>query len=125
MENPGSGITPKIFVRNSILLVTIEIVAKGLGVVFFVMVARFLGAKELGLYAFSLAVATFVALPTKFGFETIIQREVGRDPINTQRYFWGIITVHLLLSAIVVCLHCIRIDSVWRHHGMTVRKGAN
>jgi len=100
MENPGSGITPKIFVRNSILLVTIEIVAKGLGVVFFVMVARFLGAKELGLYAFSLAVATFVALPTKFGFETIIQREVGRDPINTQRYFWGIITVKVLIATV-------------------------
>jgi O-antigen/teichoic acid export membrane protein len=99
MENTGNGITPKRFVRNSILLVTIEIVAKGLGVVFFVMVARFLGAKELGLYAFSLAVATFIALPTKFGFETIIQRDVGRDPINTQRYFWGIITVKVLIAA--------------------------
>lgn len=99
MENPGNGITPKRFVRNSILLVTIEIVAKGLGVVFFAMVARFLGAKELGLYAFSLAVATFVALPCKFGFETIIQREVGRDSLNTHRYFWGIITVKVLIAA--------------------------
>ncbi len=98
MENPGNGITPKRFVRNSLMLVTIEIVAKGLGVVFFAMVARFLGAKELGLYAFSLAVATFVALPTKFGFETIIQREVGKDPLNTYRYFWGIITVKVLIA---------------------------
>jgi O-antigen/teichoic acid export membrane protein len=99
MENLGNGITLKRFVRNSILLVTIEIVAKGLGVVFFVMVARFLGAKELGLYAFSLAIAAFVALPTKFGFETIIQREVGRDPLNTNRYFWGIIAVKGLIAA--------------------------
>jgi len=98
MGNPGKGITPKVFVRNSILLVTIEIVAKGLGVVFFAMVARFLGAKELGLYAFALAVAAFVTLPSKFGFETIIQREVGRDPINTHRYFWGIITVKALIA---------------------------
>jgi hypothetical protein len=30
------------------------------------MAARFLRARELGLYAFLLAVATFVALPTKF-----------------------------------------------------------
>lgn len=100
MKDPGNGITPKKFVRNSLLLVTIEIVAKGLGVVFFAMVARFLGAKELGLYAFSLAVANFVTLPTKFGFETIIQREVGRDPINTHRYFWGLITVKILIAAI-------------------------
>ena len=99
MENSGKGITPKRFVRNSLLLVTIEIVAKGLGVVFFAMVARFLGAKELGLYAFAMAMAAFVILPTKFGFETIIQREVGRDPVNTQRYFWGIITVKVLIAA--------------------------
>ena len=98
MENPGNGITPKRFVRNSLMLVTIEIVAKSLGVVFFVMAARFLGAKELGLYAFSLAVATFVALPTKFGFETIIQREVGKDPLNTYRYFWGIIAAKVLIA---------------------------
>jgi O-antigen/teichoic acid export membrane protein len=98
MENPGDGITSKRFLRNSLMLITIEIIAKGFGVVFFVMVARFLGAKELGLYAFSLAVATFVALPTKFGFETIIQREVGRDPINTYRYFWGIVTLKALIA---------------------------
>jgi O-antigen/teichoic acid export membrane protein len=100
MENPGNGITPKRFVRNSILLVTIEIVAKGLGVVFFAMVARFLGASELGLYAFSMAIAAFVTLPAKFGFETIIQREVGRDPINTQQYFWGLIAVKALIATI-------------------------
>jgi O-antigen/teichoic acid export membrane protein len=98
MEKPGNGITPKRFVRNSLLLVTIEIMAKGLGVVFFAMVARFLGARELGLYAFSLAVANFVALPTKFGFETIIQRGVGRDPSNTHQYFWGIMAVKVLIA---------------------------
>ncbi|MFZ5447240.1 MAG: flippase [Thermodesulfobacteriota bacterium] len=97
-ETAGNGISPKRFVRNSLLLITIEIVAKGLGIVFFAMVARFLGAKDLGLYAFSLAVATLVALPTKFGFETVIQREVGRDPSNTYPYFWGIILVKTLIA---------------------------
>lgn len=100
MEKPGNGITSKRFVRNSLLLVSIEIIAKGLGVVFFAMVARFLGAGELGSYAFSMAVANFVALPTKFGFETIIQREVGRNPMNTHRYFWGIITIKVLIAVI-------------------------
>jgi O-antigen/teichoic acid export membrane protein len=98
MGKPGNGITSKRFVRNSLLLVSIEIIAKGLGVVFFAMVARFLGAKELGLYAFAMAVATFVALPTKFGYERLIQREVGRQPSDTQRYFWGIITVKVLVA---------------------------
>jgi O-antigen/teichoic acid export membrane protein len=100
MENPGIGLTSKRFVRNSLLLITIEIFAKGLGVVFFAMVARFLGAKELGIYAFSMAVANFITLPTKFGFETIIQRDVGRRPANTYRYFWGIISIKILISIV-------------------------
>ncbi len=95
---PGQEITPRRFVRNSLLLVTIEIFAKGLGVVFFAMVARFLGAKEVGVYAFSLAVANMIVIPAKFGFETIIQREVGREPSNTYGYFWGIVTIKLLIA---------------------------
>jgi O-antigen/teichoic acid export membrane protein len=98
MEHGDVSITPKKFVRNSLMLISIEILAKALGVVFFAMVARFLGAKDLGIYAFSMAIANFVTLPTKFGFETIIQREVGRNPTNTYRYFWGIISIKFLIS---------------------------
>ncbi len=75
------------FVRNSLLLVSIEVMAKGFGVIFFVVVARFLGAGDLGLYAFALAVANFVVIPARFGFESLVQREVGRQPPLTLIYF--------------------------------------
>jgi O-antigen/teichoic acid export membrane protein len=92
------------FVRNSLLLISIEIMAKGLGVVFFVVVARFLGARELGLYAFAMAVANFVVIPARFGFESLVQREVGRNPPLTRAYFRGLGLLKGLISLLVLGL---------------------
>jgi O-antigen/teichoic acid export membrane protein len=89
--------TPR-FVRNSVLLVAVEIIAKTLGVVFFALIARFLGAGEVGLYAFALAVANFVVIPARFGFENLVQREVGREPASTRHYLWGVGAVKGLIS---------------------------
>lgn len=95
------------FVRNSLLLITVEMVAKVLGVLFFIVVARFLGARDLGIFAFAVALANFVVIPSKFGFEDLIQREVSRDPAGTYYYFWalgGIKGIISLLSLGIFCL---------------------
>ena len=59
LRNLNRWMSAQKLVRNSILLISAEMVAKALGMVFFALVARFLGAKELGLYAFALALANF------------------------------------------------------------------
>ncbi|MFZ5452613.1 MAG: flippase [Thermodesulfobacteriota bacterium] len=86
------------FIRNSLLLISIEIMAKGLGVVFFIVVARFLGARDLGVFAFAVAVANFVVIPSKFGFEDLVQREVSRHPAGTYHYFLGLGAIKGLIS---------------------------
>ena len=91
-------------VRNSILLVSAEMVAKSLGIVFFALVARFLGAKELGLYAFAMALANFIVIPARFGFENLVLRQVGRDPASTRRYFLDIGAAKVLISLAVLAL---------------------
>jgi O-antigen/teichoic acid export membrane protein len=96
--------TPR-FVRNSLLLVGIEMLAKTLGVVFFALVARFLGARELGLLAFATAVANFIVIPARFGFETVVQRDVGRNPAGTLAYFQGIGLLKGLISLGVMVIY--------------------
>lgn len=86
------------FVRNSLLLVGVELLTKILGVVFFAMVARFLGATELGMYAYAIALANFFVLAPKFGFDEWVQREVGRDPARAYPYFWEISAVKGLIA---------------------------
>ena len=68
------------FVRNSIFLISIELFAKLLGLVLFMLMARVLGASEIGLYESAIAIAGFFGLAVQFGFERMVQREVGRDP---------------------------------------------
>jgi O-antigen/teichoic acid export membrane protein len=108
-------VTSPRFVRNSILLVAVEIITKALGVVFFALVARFLGAGEVGLYAFALAVANFIVIPARFGFENLVQREVGREPASTRCYLWGVGAVKGLISLGVLGLFGIALAVAGRH----------
>ncbi|MBM4301821.1 MAG: flippase [Deltaproteobacteria bacterium] len=106
---PENGVimtTPR-FVRNSALLLAVEIITKTLGVVFFALIARFLGAGEVGLYAFALAVANFIVIPARFGFENLVQREVGREPATTRHFLWGVGAVKGLISLGILGLFCI------------------
>jgi O-antigen/teichoic acid export membrane protein len=88
------------FVRNSLLLITIEMVSKVLGVLFFIVLARFLGAGDLGIFAFATALANFIVIPSKFGFEDLIQREVSRHPAGTYFYFWALTAIKGLISGV-------------------------
>jgi O-antigen/teichoic acid export membrane protein len=118
---PENGIfmtTPR-FVRNSLLLVAVEVIAKTLGVVFFALIARFLGAGEVGLYAFALAVANFIVIPARFGFENLVQREVGREPASTRHLLWSLGAVKGLISVVILSLFCI-VLAVTGHQDWTI-----
>ncbi len=93
------------FVRNSLLLISIEMIAKGLGMIFFIFVARFLGARDLGLFAFAMAVANFIVIPAKFGFEDLVQREVSRQPGGTYYYFLNLGAIKGLISGLMLGLY--------------------
>ncbi|MEW6658045.1 MAG: flippase [Thermodesulfobacteriota bacterium] len=95
------------FVRNSLLLITVEMVAKALGVLFFIVIARFLGAGDLGIFAFAMALANFIVIPCKFGFEDLIQREVSRNPEGTYSYFWALGAIKGLISLISLGIFCL------------------
>ncbi len=97
-------------IRNGIFLLAIEMVTKLLGLIFFIFLARFLGAQELGLYAYAITLANFFALVPRFGFESLVQREVGRDHTLSWQYFRAlsalkgalVLSVLLILAVVVV-----------------------
>jgi len=95
------------FIRNSLLLISIEMVAKVLGVLFFIVVARFLGAGDVGIFAFATALANFIVIPSKFGFEDLVQREVSRNPSGTYSYFWALGAIKGLISLISLGIFCL------------------
>lgn len=57
-----------------------------LGLVLAVLLARHLGAAGMGTYAFVLAAASLIAIPTQLGLPTLVVRETAKAQANAQ---WG------------------------------------
>jgi len=72
--------------------------SKLLGLILFAFIARFLGANELGLYAFAIALANFFAIATRFGFEKRVEKEVGRNTRLLYSYFREINSIKAIFS---------------------------
>jgi O-antigen/teichoic acid export membrane protein len=90
------------FVRNSIFLVSIELIAKLMGLVLFMLMARVLGAEAVGLYEGSLALVGFLALFVDFGFDRLVQRDLGRDTTLLYSHYREINIIKLAFS--IVCI---------------------
>jgi O-antigen/teichoic acid export membrane protein len=81
-----------------VLLLGIELASKLFGLVFFIIMARFLGARELGIYAFAMALANFFVIAPRFGFEKMVQREIGRSGHLLKGYFLELTAVKGMVS---------------------------
>lgn len=86
VQSPQSG-SGRQLLQNSLLLLGIEAGSKLLGLIFFILLARYLGARDLGLYATAVAWANLLVLLPKFGLETLVGREVGRRPTAALAYW--------------------------------------
>lgn len=107
-------------IRNSIFLLATELSTKFLGLVLFALVARCLGAGEVGLYAFAVAVANLFVIAPKFGFERLVQKEVGRDPSLLYAYFREISVIKTGVSLCALILLWLFLLVTGESHLLTV-----
>ncbi|MCI0406987.1 MAG: flippase [Acidobacteria bacterium] len=98
----GRSSSPALLARNSLILIGVEVLAKGLGLLVFVPMARIVGAADLGMYAFAVSLSNLAALLPRFGFERFVQRELPRAPQAFPRSWSAIIAAKTSLSAIAV-----------------------
>lgn len=98
MESPTESANFRPLVRNSVLLVSIELASKLFGLFFFIIMARFLGARELGIYAFAMTLSNFFVIAPRFGFEKMVQREIGRSGHLLKGYFLELTVVKGIFS---------------------------
>jgi len=86
------------FLHTSVILILIEVGTRLLGLIVFALVARFLGPAEVGLYALALALANLFVIPSRFGFERLVQRDIPRQPERFYSYFKEIGALKGMLS---------------------------
>lgn len=94
----GSG--QSILVRNSIILVGTEVLARCMGLFVFIPLARTVGAAELGVFAFAISISRLVVRLPRFGFERLVQRELSRSPEAFSRLWATIMAIKVPLSVI-------------------------
>jgi O-antigen/teichoic acid export membrane protein len=79
-----------------------EVFAKLASVVFFLAVARELGEERFGDLMFALSYTTVMTLPSGFGTEELIARDVARDPELVHDYASNVMAIKVALSVALV-----------------------
>jgi O-antigen/teichoic acid export membrane protein len=67
-------------VRNSVALMAVGLLAKGMGLVIAVLIARFLGPSAMGLFALLYSIVLLVEFITPLGLQDVLIRDVAAHP---------------------------------------------
>ncbi|MDD3828648.1 MAG: flippase [Anaerolineae bacterium] len=87
--------------KNAISLVTVGLVDKLAGVLFFAIIARKLTQEELGAYSLTLTLLLLGGLLANFGLEYVIIREVAKNRDRASALFSNSLLVTLIFSVVV------------------------
>lgn len=86
--------------KNSVAMFTASLLAKGGGLIVTILVARYLGASSLGIYAVILALALLVEVMTPMGHQEVIVRAIAREPSQMLVHWINTSVSTLLVSAL-------------------------
>ncbi len=89
---------------NSAAMVISQAAARGLGLLWVIIMARFLGDTEFGRLTYAFSLAGIVAILIEFGFSSVTTRGVARRPEEAQKYVSNVLALKLLLSLVAVPL---------------------
>jgi O-antigen/teichoic acid export membrane protein len=91
-------------VRNTIFLFASQIVARLIGFLYFIFLARVLGVGNFGIYVFTTAfIYNFVPI-ADFGLERLVLRDISREPGESRYYLSRLVPLRLFLALIAFVL---------------------
>lgn len=102
---------------NTTWLTTAYILQKLFAFVYFTLIARWLGAEDIGAYVFAISLATILAVFIDFGLSPVLIRESSKFKEKANQYLNNIITVKLLLAvftyiAIIIIINLLHKDQM-------------
>ncbi|TAK55107.1 MAG: hypothetical protein EPO25_04935 [Gammaproteobacteria bacterium] len=84
--------------RNAAALLLVGVFAKGMGLIIAILIARFLGASAMGLFAMLFAVAVLVEMFISIGMSDSLVRDVAAQPAQAASLFQRALALVLLIS---------------------------
>lgn len=97
--------------RNIVLQTITQVSSRGLGFLFFLIVARKLGADHFGLFSFALGIGALLAIPMDLGMDSLLTKWAarGQEKVITAAFHGRIVlTVGIWLLFVLVVLTLIR-----------------
>ena len=105
-------------VRNSVALMAVGLLAKGMGLVLAVLIARFLGPSAMGLFALLFSIALLVEYVAPLGLQDVLIRDVAAHPQDSIR-LWRQASRLALTASIVPALAFLAAAYAFRDDGST------
>jgi O-antigen/teichoic acid export membrane protein len=97
-------------VRNTGILMGGDLLFRLISLIVTVYLARYLGTVGFGKYSFVFAYLAFFGVITDLGIQTILVREMSRDPLSAPKLFGNAYIIRLLLTIPAVILSMIIIN---------------
>lgn len=91
-------------IKNSLLLSSANIVARLIGLLYFILLGRLLGVEYFGHYNFAIALVYNFYPVADFGVERLILRDLSRNSDQSQEYFQKLIPLRFFLAVISIFL---------------------
>lgn len=92
--------TVKKIAKNSLFLLSGQIISLVFGFFYFVYMARYLGAEDLGVLSFALSFTLIVGLLGDLGLSSLMTREVSRNQSLAPKYLGNIFFIKVLLAIV-------------------------
>jgi O-antigen/teichoic acid export membrane protein len=89
-------------VKNTTALIIMQVITMGLGLIFSIYLAKYLGVRDFGKYSFALSFTTLLAIIVDIGFNQLTVRELSRDNTKLGKFIGNIIPIKILLSLLYV-----------------------
>lgn len=102
MTPPGGDGALRLIARNAAVRTAGEVAAKLASVVFFVAIARELGERAFGDFAFALSFTTVLLVAAGFGTEELVAREVARDRGRIHGLFSNVVAMKAAMSLVLL-----------------------
>ncbi len=91
---------PQSIAKNTTFLTVAYIFQKVFAFVYFTLVARFIGATDIGVYTFAISLTTIFSVFIDFGLSSVLVREAAKFKDKANEYLNNIISVKIILAVL-------------------------
>lgn len=106
--------------RNSLFLLSGQVASIVFGFFYFIYMARYLGAKDLGILSFAISFTVIIGLLGDLGLSSLMTREVSRNQSLAPKYLGNIFLIKFLLAIVTFAVVAVAIN-ILGYSGQTIK----